>query len=135
MIKERLYNYFDNIRIEKENKEVDLNKKINMGPSYVTSCKRQIYYKKTNTPASNPNDSHSYIKFALGDATHEKIVELLKNMGIHKSSEDWEFMNFDGVDFIYRIDNIVEVDGKEYIIEVKSTYMAGWNAVEKQAKE
>jgi hypothetical protein len=135
MLKEIIYNYFDNIRKEKELKEIDINKKINFAPSYICDCKRKIYYKKTNTPASNPFDSHSYIKFALGDATHEKISNIIKKIGIQKSSEEWENIEYKGIAWIYRIDNIIEINNIDYVVEIKSTYMSGWNSIEKQAKE
>lgn len=132
MIKELIYGHFDNERLIKESKEIDPNKPFNMAPSYLTDCKRKIYYKKTNEPASNPIDTHAYIKFALGDATHEKIQSILKQIGIYKDGEDWKEINKFGLDWIYRYDGKLKINETDYIIEIKSSYGNGIEYIQKE---
>jgi len=131
MIKELIYKKFDDERLLKESKEFDKDKKINFAPSYLNDCKRKIFYKKTNTPASNPNDSHSYIKFAMGDSVHEKIQSILKEIGIYQDGEGWNEKEFLGLNWIYRYDGKIINNNTQFIIEIKSAYAAGIESIER----
>jgi hypothetical protein len=136
MIKELIYQKFDNERLLKEQKDFDKDKKINFAPSYLTDCKRKIFFKKTNVPASNPNDSHSYIKFAMGDSVHEKIQSILKEIGIYQDGEDWKNIDYQTINWIYRYDGKIINNNQQYIIEIKSAYATGIDNIERYgAKE
>jgi CRISPR/Cas system-associated exonuclease Cas4 (RecB family) len=133
MIKEMIYDRFDKIRLEKESRERTIDK-VNFAPSYLSTCKRQLYYKKTNEPASNPIETHSYIKFEMGDAVHLSIQNILKEMDIYVEGEDFKEIEYAGLNWIYRIDGLLKVNDKKFIIEIKSVYAAGYNSIEKAAK-
>jgi hypothetical protein len=132
MLTSAIYAYFDGIRQEKEKQEagpVD-----HVSPSYFNKCIRQLWYKKSNTPASNPLESHSYIKFELGHATHEKIQNVLKEMGLWVRGETFQEKHFLGFKWVYRIDGeIKDKNGNRYIMEIKSIYASGYTAKEKEA--
>lgn len=133
MLSKIIYNYFDSKRLEKESEEKAIG--LHMAPSYMTKCKRAIFFSKTNTPASNPPETHAYIKFELGDATHEKIQSILKDIGMWIEGEDLKEVNRFGLDWKYMIDGKVkDPDGNEYIIEIKSIYAAGFNSIEREPK-
>lgn len=132
MIKEKIYNYFDNIRIEKEKQEMA--DSVTFAPSYLLSCKRQVYFKKTKEPESNPIETHSYIKFEMGNSVHISIQEILKKIGIYEEGEVFKTIEWNGLTFIYRIDGKLNIDGNKSIIEIKSVYAAGYNSIEKEAK-
>ena len=133
MIKQLIYDHFDQIRIEKEKMVSDTND-INFAPSYISSCKRQIYYKKTNTPMSNPIETHSYLKFSMGDAVHESIQNILQKLNIWIEGEDLKEIEWRGLKWLYRIDGKLNINDIEYIIEIKSVYSHGYTTIEKQAK-
>lgn len=133
MISKIIYNYFEQKRTDKEAEEKAPG--LHMAPSYMTKCKRAIYYSKTNTPVSNPPETHAYIKFELGDATHEKIQSILKEIGIWIEGEDLKEVNRFGLDWKYLIDGkILDQEHNQYIIEIKSIYAAGFHSIEKEAK-
>jgi hypothetical protein len=128
-----IYRYFDNIRIEKENKGLT-NKKLSFGPSYLNKCKRQIFYQKTNTPQSNPTETHSYIKFALGDSAHEAIQGIFQKIGIWLEGEDFKYTTWNDIDWCYRIDGKLLINDNEWIGEIKSVYASGYNSIEKEPR-
>lgn len=134
MLKELIYEYYENERLKKEseNKEV----RLNMAPSYMTSCKRQLFYKKINMKVSNPIDTHTYIKFGLGNATHEMIQNLIEKLGFMIECEDFKNIEWEGLEWIYRIDGKIR-DKKDnvYIAEIKSIYSNGFRMIENKAKE
>lgn len=132
MIKEAIYKFFES---ENKTKEYREQQEINFAPSYINSCKRQIYYKKLKIEPSNPLETHAYIKFALGDATHEKIQSIFFNMGYWQEGEDWKEIVWQGLKWIYRIDAKLKIDDNIYICEIKSSYFSGNKAVEHEAKE
>jgi hypothetical protein len=132
MIKEKIYNYFDNIRIEKERQEMA--DAVTFAPSYLSSCKRQVYFKKTKEPESNPIETHSYIKFEMGNSVHVAIQDILKKIGIYEEGEDLKIIDWNGLTFRYRIDGKLKIEDQLSIIEIKSVYAAGYNSIEKEAK-
>ncbi|HEY0089159.1 MAG TPA: hypothetical protein VGB37_09955, partial [Candidatus Lokiarchaeia archaeon] len=133
MLKEIIYQYFDDKRLAKEadNRHSD---KINFAPSYFTTCKRQIYYKKKNIPQSNPIETHSYIKFAMGDSVREKLQDIIKELNLMLECEDFKEIEWNDLNWIYRIDGKIKVNNEPYIIEIKSVYSSGYNSIEKEAK-
>lgn len=122
MIKEKIYEYYDNERIRKENQEKDYDKKFNIAPSYLNSCIRKIYYKKNNTKSSNPISLHNYIKFEMGHAVHEKLAEIMSKMFYIRKGEIWHEKDMHGVKWVYRVDDYLMLNAYEYIIEIKSIY-------------
>jgi len=129
MLKGKIYNYFQS----KESKR-EISKEITFAPSYFTSCKRQIFYKKIGQEASNPISEASYFKMALGSSSHEKIQDILKDIGILQECEDMKTIDYKGLTFNYRLDGIVEIEGKKYIIEIKTVYAAGFRSIEEKPK-
>ena len=134
MIKELIYKHFDGIRLEKEAKEKDT-VNINFAPSYVEKCKRQIYYNKLNVAASNPIETHSYIKFKMGDSVHLAIQDIFKSADIWVEGEDFKEVEWNGLNWIYRIDGKLNIDNTNYLIEIKTVYTSGYNSIENEAKK
>lgn len=130
MIKEKIYKYFDK---EKE----ELKEKTHFNPSSLTSCKRKLYYKMKATEESNPIDNHTYVKFAMGDAVHLAIQNLLKKDKNIKlvEMENLKYGYINKLEFRYRLDYSCLISNIPYILEIKSTYMSGYNAVEQEPKE
>lgn len=122
MIKELIYQYFDNERLYKEKKQLQYDNDFNAAPSYLTDCKRKLYYKKMNIPASNPTPLHSYIKFAMGDAVHEKLQNILSKIIYFKKCEVFQEKELYGLKWVYRLDGSFLVVSNEYILEIKSIY-------------
>jgi CRISPR/Cas system-associated exonuclease Cas4 (RecB family) len=130
MIKKLIYDYF----LKQEKHHNHENKKINFGASYFHECKRKIFYKKTYVKESNPLDTHTYIKFEMGHSVHDSIQNILKEIGIYKEGEDFREISWGGLDWIYRIDGLLEVNNEQYIIEIKSVYSSGYTSIENKPK-
>jgi hypothetical protein len=130
MLKELIYQHFDKIRLEKDQKEIQ--SEFNVSPSSLTDCCRKIYYKKTRTLQSNPIESHSYIKFELGHATHEKLAEILKKCFDKIEFEISGNKEYLGLRWIYFVDAIAVLENKKVIFEFKSKYSNGIDAVKEK---
>jgi len=136
MLVERIYHYFDDKRVKKEaERQARDSKDFNIAPSYLTGCARAIYYNKTGEPATNPTSTHSYIKFELGNMTHEMVQGLFQNIGAWEEGEDLKEINWNGFRWLYRIDGKLIFDGVPYLMEIKSAYANGWNDIEKAPRE
>jgi hypothetical protein len=130
MLKNLIYEYF-----KKENEARTPQDSVTFAPSYFTSCKRQVFYKKTGTEVSNPIDEAAYFKMALGTASHEKIQSIISKLGILQECEDMKTIEWNGSTWNYRIDGIVEIDGKRYVLEIKTVYGTGFRYIEEKPKE
>ena len=133
MLKQILYQHFKEIKDEDDRRVRSGD--IHFSPSSVNACRRQIYYKWTNTMPSNPMTAHTYIKFWLGDITHEGIQKILKDRGYWVEGEEFKKKEMDGLLWVYRHDGMVEKDKAVALIEIKSTYMSGFNAVKEKPKD
>jgi hypothetical protein len=129
-IKQLIYNYFEQETSSKKKRD-----KVSFGPSYLDKCARQIYYNKTKTPESNPIDTHTYIKFAMGNSVHDSLQGIFQKMGIWIEGEDFKEIKYQGLDWIYRIDGLLDIEGEKRIVEIKSVYASGYNFVEKKPKD
>jgi CRISPR/Cas system-associated exonuclease Cas4 (RecB family) len=125
MIKNKIYDYF--LKKEKDRPQPD---EITFAPSYFSDCKRKIFYKKTGQEISDPISEAGYFKMALGSSSHEKIQSIIKELGILQEAEDLKTIEYGGLTFNYRLDGIVEIDGKKYVLEIKTIYGAGFRNVE-----
>lgn len=133
MIKELIYDFFDDVRKEKETEKIEF--RTHISPSYLMKCARQIIYKKRNIPASNPIDSHTYIKFAMGDAVHEKLTAIFKKMGLKIiESENLKTKKWLDMDWVYIADDVIEKNNEKYIVEKKSVYFSGYNGIKTEPK-
>lgn len=131
MLKQAIYKYFE----DQEKKEHERSEVINFAPSYFTNCQRQIYYKKTYTKPSNPIETHSYIKFAMGNSIHDKIQDIFNDMGILIESEVDKEKNAFGLFWRYRVDAIIkDQQNNKYICEIKTVYASGYNSIENEPK-
>ncbi len=84
----------------------------------VAKCPRQIFYSAKGFPRP-PLDGQTARKLAVGDAAHQRIVQALYGMGIVVAAEAPIPENplFHG-----RADVIVSLDGKNYVVEIKTVH-------------
>ncbi len=84
----------------------------------VAKCPRQIFYSAKGFPRP-PLDGQTARKLAVGDAAHQRIVQALYGMGIVVAAEAPIPENplFHG-----RADVIVSVEGKNYVVEIKTVH-------------
>ena len=95
--------------------------------SDVTACKRQLYYKHTGQPISNPIEAGGLWKMRMGDAIHSLIHEFLKGRGydiVDEVSLKKRYPNLT-LPVSLRVDALFAVSGQFYGVEVKTTYGAG----------
>lgn len=132
MIKEKIYSYFLNIE-----KKAEAQDNVTFAPSYVSDCKRKIFYKKTGAEPTNPISEASYYKMAMGTCIHDYIQELVKKIdGVELlECEDMKNITVDDIEFNYRLDGILSINGKKYILEIKTTYGAGAKFIEKNGEK
>jgi CRISPR/Cas system-associated exonuclease Cas4 (RecB family) len=90
----------------------------------------------TGTGATNPPDEAARVKMAMGNGIHKIIQDILHGSDKVKviESEKCKEAELNGLQFIYYVDAIIEIDNKKYIVEIKSTYASGWNSIEKDPK-
>lgn len=127
MIKEIIYDYYK--RKESDHKSSD-----NFAPSYLTDCRRKIYYKKKNVLASNPIPESGYLKMDLGNATHLMLQDIFKKMGIWIEGEDFKEIEMFDLKWVYRIDGLLLINNIKCICEIKSVYANGFSFIEKEPK-
>lgn len=125
MLREKIYEYY-------KNKEHKFSKQdeITFAPSYFTDCHRKVYYKKMCIESSNPITESALVKMDMGNAVHEKLYSILKELNIIQTGEELKETTYKGLKFFYKIDGI----GKDLIVEVKSIYATGFKFVENQPK-
>jgi len=134
MLTEKIYDYFEEVKRKKDSlREEKEDATFNIAPSYLSDCVRRIYYRKTDTPESNPTPIHSFIKFELGNRTHEMVQDILKDVGVWQEGEDFKEIDYHGLKWVYRIDGKLEIKYDNYIVEIKSKYSNGWFAIENEA--
>lgn len=129
MIKEIIY-------AEMEKRKADWQKKSHW-PSEVSACKRQLWYKWRGVEKSNPITAPGWVKMELGHATHDRIFKWLKDSGIQIINEisGEKVLGWLKYPIHYRIDNVIEKDGRDYILEIKSKYAQGMRSVEERPNE
>jgi hypothetical protein len=106
--------------------------------SDISACSRQLYYKWTEEPETNPVTAGGYWKMRMGDAIHDLVHEFLKARGLDIIPEVSGRMEFPALEYpiSYRIDNLfVDEDGEVSGIEVKTTYGAGVRALKDEPKK
>lgn len=122
-----IYNSFK----QKEAKE---NKAVTFAPSYLSDCKRKIFYSKTGeTPA--PIELPSLLKMEWGNILHDDIQERLQNHGILESFEELRTIEYEGLTFNYFYDGILNDNGNRSILEIKTVYASGYTTIEKAPKD
>lgn len=108
---------------------------VTFAPSYLSSCKRQIFYKKTGTKPSNPIDLAGYFKMDVGKVVHERLQGILKGLGMLVSAEEHRTIEYKGLTFNYYYDGTIEHEGERILVEIKTVYAAGFRAVENAPKD
>lgn len=131
MIKEKIYDYFISKQTAREQKD------ITFAPSYISSCKRQIFYKKTGTETTNPISQASFFKMEMGNSIHEKIQDIISKLDNVEllECEDFKTITYRDLPFCYRIDGKVLISNEVYILELKTVYASGYNTIEKEPKK
>jgi len=132
MLKELIYNYFEAQQRESNYTERE---KLYFSPSSLTACKRQLFYKYTDTQASNPISTHAYIKMQMGTTIHAEIEKILKEIGIYELGEELKTGSINDVDMRYRVDGLLRIDDKAYVFELKTVYASGYNTIEREPKK
>ncbi len=86
--------------------------------SEVSKCPRQIFYTMKGFPRP-PLDGVTARKLAVGDDAHRRIAQALYSMGVIVAAE--VPLPADAL-FHGRADVIVSLDGKNYVVEVKTAH-------------
>lgn len=110
------------------------NGQINFAPSYLSDCRRKIYYSKIGETPSNPVELPSLLKMEWGNILHDDIQQRIKGNGILESFEEWREAEYQGLKFIYRYDGILNVEGKRIVLEIKTVYASGYKSIESAPK-
>lgn len=132
IVKKIIYDYFSE-RLEEEKKKPE---KVTFSPSSCMKCPRQLYYKYDNAPVTNPVTEHALLKMEMGSAVHLMVQDILKDRGVYKEGEELKEKDMANLSWRYRVDGVLELQDKVTpILEIKSTYASGWNAVENEPKD
>lgn len=125
-----LYRYF-----EEQEKVREPQDKITFAPSYLNACGRQIFYKKTGQTPTNPPDLPARFKMHFGTLMHTEIQRMLSEIGHLESFEEFRTTEYEGLVFNYFYDGILNVEGERHIMEIKTIYGAGFDAIKENPKE
>lgn len=128
MIKEKIYDYFKDKALSREISPDSV------APSYMTDCRRKIFYTKTGVTPSNLPSEAAFFKMEIGSSSHAMIQGLFKDIGILEQCEDLKEIEYAGLKWKYRLDGILNIEGKKYIVEIKTVYGAGYNSIENEPK-
>jgi hypothetical protein len=94
-----------------------------VGEETVGACLRQLYYKATELPVTNPKQLTSYLTAEFGNAIHEKIFSLLKkHPALKVESEVPGKLKVDDLthEISYRIDGLITHKGEKGGAELKT---------------
>lgn len=133
MLKERLYAYFRGGEATHQTK-IKTSDRVFFNPSSFSACRRQIYYKKTGKPSSNPISAASYLKMDFGTVLHTRIQAIIKKQGILLEAEKLKVVSLGGLKFRYKTDGIILLGDKKYIMEIKTTHAGGFRAIKEAPK-
>jgi hypothetical protein len=134
MLEKMLYDYFWETDNNRSAKEFDSEGTLFFNPSSFSACTRQIYYKKRYVPPSNPITPASYLKMDFGSVLHSRIQDIVKKMSILIEAEKLKTTVFGGLNFRYKTDGIIILNRQRHIMEIKTTYAGGLNAVKYDPK-
>jgi len=129
-IKKGYYDFFEATEEKKDIKDIPT-----FAPSYLTKCGRQLYYQKTGQQPSNPIDLSSRFKMYLGTLAHEGLQKIMRQIGCVVESELHHDIEYDGLEFNYFIDLVIEYNNEKFIIEIKTIYGRGFDSIKEQPKE
>lgn len=88
-----------------------------ISPSGLTDCSRQLFYKYTNVPVTDPIDKLSLAKMEMGTVLHDWFVGLMEDV---TETEVLHELDAFGFRWRYKIDAITTEDGVKVINEVKT---------------
>lgn len=136
MLREIIYDYLEN----NEDNYIYKNKEFTASPSSICDCRRKIYYRKKGYTQSNPISAPSKLKMEMGNMIHNYIKKILEDKNYNTfninyiEGEQLKCAELGGLLWWYRVDNLIEIDQKKYMIEVKSVFMSGWSEVQNNAR-
>lgn len=126
---EQIYN------LQKENGKDYKTNPDNFGPSSISGCGLQLYKKKTGQKLSNEIGLPSLLKMKSGTVLHEKFLNEWKEAGIIHTVEKEGEKEILGLKWKYYIDGIGSKDSKDFVLEFKTIYGAGFRAIEEKPRQ
>ena len=126
----------DNWLVEQD--KIKLNSKIrtNHHPSGANKCMRQLYFDWIGEPVSNYRTATDIWRMNLGTWMHKMFAHYLKEMG--ENVQDEVEMTFTDWRLKYPIhgymDNVIEIDGYIFPIELKTVFGYGGKAIQLSGK-
>jgi CRISPR/Cas system-associated exonuclease Cas4 (RecB family) len=132
MLKEIIYR-----SLEKSGDHVSKNPEFTGSPSAINDCRRKLYYKKKNYEVSNPISAASKLKMEVGNLIHDYLKQILETSREVKYiwGEELKTIDWRGLTWWYKLDNLIEIKGTRFVIEVKSMFMTGWDEVQDKPKD
>jgi hypothetical protein len=106
-------------------------------PSMLNNCMRQLYYKKIKAEITNPITAASYLKMEMGNAGHNVIESIIKNIPDIQviATENYATIIYDNLKWNYKPDSVIKLKDKTYILEIKTVYARGFDAIETDPRD
>jgi len=105
-------------------------------PSSLYGCARAIWFRAfgfpLNPPISSDDSLRKYFIFSLGDSIHYQVQCLCHAMGILEDAE--VAVESEKYDIEGHCDGILCLDGKRYVLEIKSTNSRYFGQIDKSGK-
>lgn len=134
MLKHLIYEHYENGHQYNSRTKKMKNAQIYFNPSSFSACKRQVYFKKIAMKTSNPILTAAHLKMAFGTVLHEYLQSVVQGMGILVEAEKLKVVTMGGLKFRYKTDGIIVINGKRYIMEIKTTHGQGFRMIKDAPK-
>lgn len=104
-----------------------------VSPTYLLACLRQCFYKMKGLPQKEKQDARSIRIAENGNYMHKRYFDFFEKMGILKEKE--KFVSHPTYPFLGYIDAIITLDGKDYLVELKSISHDSFSKLTKPLEE
>ena len=131
-----ILNRIDAWLVAQDKEKLDNRERSSHHPSGANKCLRQMYYDWTNEPVSNYRTATDIWRMNLGTWMHKMFAHYLREMG--EQVVDEVEMQLYHPDLKYPIhgylDNVIEIDGELYGIELKTVFGQGAKSIQLSGK-
>lgn len=131
-----ILNRIDAWLVEQDRQKLNTRERTSHHPSGANKCLRQMYYDWTNEPVSNYRTATDIWRMNLGTWMHKMFAHYLREMGEQVIDEVEMYLRDDRLMYPIHgyLDNVIEIDGLLYGIELKTVFGQGGKSIQLSGK-
>lgn len=133
----KILNIVDAYLEKKDKEQIDSKVRTSHHPSGYSNCMRQMFYDWAKAEVTNYRTATDIYRMKMGEWIHKGFAEILKEMFGDAVKDEVEFYYHDKTlkyPIHGYIDNTIEVDGKIYAVELKTSFGRGIVSIAKDGK-